>query len=91
MVHTLVSVPDYDPAYATGLRPEARSLYEQARQTCSIAELSALCGISLGVTRVMLDDLVAEKRVHVHGDGHDNAATDHSLLERLRDGLRQLV
>jgi hypothetical protein len=86
LVHTMVSVPYYDPVFAGGLAPEARSLYEQARRTCSIAELSALCGISLGVTRVVLDDLVTAMRVYLHPDAIPH--TDHRLLERIRDGLR---
>ncbi|MGR6319477.1 DUF742 domain-containing protein [Micromonospora soli] len=89
LVHTLVSVPYYDAVFASGLLPEARSLYEQARRTArSVAELSAVCGMSLGVTRVVVDDLAATDRLLVHTD-HDNV--DFRLLERLRDGLRKLA
>ncbi|WP_225853902.1 DUF742 domain-containing protein [Micromonospora sp. AMSO31t] len=89
LVHTLVSVPHYDAVFAAGLLPEARSLYEQARRAArSVAELSAVCGISLGVTRVVVDDLAATDRLLVHSD-HDNV--DFRLLERLRDGLRKLA
>lgn len=90
LVHTLVSVPNYDAGFAVGLPPEARSLYERARNVYSIAELSALCGVSLGVTRVVLDDLVTAMRVRVHPDSADSV-NDHRLLERLRDGLRLLA
>ena len=89
LVHTLVSVPNYDPVFATGLTPEARSFYELARDVYSIAELSALCGVSLGVVRVVLDDLVSATRVRVHSDSSESVH-DHRLLERLRDGLRLL-
>jgi hypothetical protein len=90
LVHTLVSVPYYDAVFATGLLPEARSLYEHARQTSSVAELSALSGMSLGVTRVVLDDLAAVMRIHICPDVYDSPF-DSRLLERLRDGLRQLA
>jgi hypothetical protein len=90
LVHTLVSVPSYDLVFAATLQPEARSLYDAARQVCSIAELSAACGMSLGVTRVVVDDLAARDRIFVHPDAYDSTA-DVPLLERLRSGLRKLA
>src|SRR6202012_4603732 len=51
-VHTLVSVQRYDPAASVRLSPEARRLYERASFGAqSVAELSAHCGVSLGVAR----------------------------------------
>jgi len=88
LVHTLVSVPYYDGAFAAGLFPEARALYETARHTQSVAELSAHTGMSLGVTRVVLDDLAATDRLVVHGH-LDEVAGEYGMLERIRDGLRQ--
>jgi hypothetical protein len=90
LVHTLVSVPYYDAVFASGLLPESRSLYEHARKTRSVAELSAVCGMSLGVTRVVVDDLAATDRLQIHRDNY-GSAFDYRLLERLRDGLRQLA
>jgi hypothetical protein len=85
LVHTLVSVPRYDSVFASALFPEARVLYENARETQSVAELSAHTGMPLGVTRVVLDDLAATNRLVVH----DTSGADFGLLERIRDGLRQ--
>ncbi|MEW2380089.1 DUF742 domain-containing protein [Micromonospora sp. NPDC047812] len=90
LVHTLVSVPYYDAVFASGLLPEARTLYEQARSMQSVAELSAVCGTSLGVTRVVIDDLAATDRLRIHADPYTSPFDDR-LLERLRDGLRQLA
>ncbi len=90
LVHTLVSVPRYDPVFAAGLFPEARALYEAARNTQSVAELSAGTGLSLGVTRVVLDDLAASDRLAVHGH-LDEPGAEFGLLERIRDGLRQVA
>jgi hypothetical protein len=90
LVHTLVSVPYYDARFAASLAPEARSLYEEARhQVCSVAELSAHCGISLGVVRVVLDDLAADHQLMVHPEIYSSQFDPH-LLERLRDGLARL-
>ena len=93
LMHTLVSVGDYDAMFAASLQPEARSLYDHARQVCSIAELSATCGMSLGVTRVVVDDLAAHDRIFVHPEayGSGTSKTDLTLLERLRSGLRKLA
>lgn len=89
LVHTLVSVPGYDPAFATRLLPEARALYERAQATTeSVAELSAHCGVPLGVTRVLLSDLAAADRVLI--ETH-TTPYDRRTLERVLDGLKQLA
>lgn len=90
-VHTLVSVPHYDPSFGVRLLPEARSLYERAHAgTQSVAELSAYCGISLGVTRVLLGDLAAGNRVVINPETYASPY-DTRLLERVIDGLRELA
>jgi hypothetical protein len=90
-VHTLVSTQWYDPAAANRLSPEARRLYERASTGAqSVAELSAHCGVSLGVTRVLLEDLAAADWVQVNEDVYVSPY-DHRLLKRVIDGLRQLA
>jgi hypothetical protein len=91
LVHTLVSAPDYNPTLVAQLPPEARCLYERAHtHTESVAELSAHCGIPLGVTRVLLSDLVAAGHVMVGPDPYASPY-DSELLERIIDGLQQFV
>ena len=90
-VHTLVSVRRYDATYASRLPPEARSLYERANAgTQSVAELSAYCGVSLGVTPGLLGDLAAGSRVMINPETYESPYDQH-LLERVIDGLRQLA
>jgi hypothetical protein len=90
-VHTLVSAPWYDPSAAARLSPEARRLYETACAGArSVAELSAQCGVSLGVTRVLLEDLAAADRVQVNEDAYASPY-DRALLKRVIDGLRELA
>lgn len=95
LVQTLVSVEHYDLRFAESLPPEARALYEhaQTRRTCSVAELSAGCGMPLGVTRVLVDDLAASGRLVIHPDSHSSRGSSRNLdlLERLRDGLLKLA
>jgi hypothetical protein len=90
LVHTLISVPHYDRLFAASLPRDVRAVYEQARQTCSVAELSASCGMPLGVTRVVIDDLVSSDRAVIHMDRY-RSSQDPDLLERLRNGLRKLA
>lgn len=88
-MHTLVSTPRYDPRFAPGLTPEARAVYEYARAARSVAELATICGLPLGVTRVIIDDLVRAGRLRVHPDASEESP-EVILLERIRDGLRRL-
>lgn len=90
LMHTLVSVPYFDAAFAAELPPESRRLYERARTPCSIAELSAHCGISLGVIRVIVGDLITAEQVRVHQSRY-GSEFDRRLLERVRSGLHQLA
>ncbi|MCL2582465.1 MAG: DUF742 domain-containing protein [Streptosporangiales bacterium] len=90
-VHTLVSASRFDPGAAARLSPEARRLYERAHSGAqSIAELSAHCGVSLGVTRVLLEDLAASGYVRVNDETYESPY-DHRLLKRVIDGLRELA
>lgn len=90
-VHTLVSVGRFDPVAAARLSPEARRLYERAAVgPQSVAELSAHCAVSLGVTRVLLEDLAAADRVRIN-DGTYPSPYDQRLLKRVIDGLREFA
>jgi Protein of unknown function (DUF742) len=88
-LHTLVSVDRYDESASARLLPEARRLYERAAVGVqSVAELSAHCEVSLGVTRVLLEDLAAAELVRVNDDAL-SAPPDHQLLSRVIAGLRE--
>lgn len=90
-VHTLIAVPEYDPGYSQRLPPEARALYERARSAVqSVAELSAHCGVSLGVTRVLIGDMAARERLIVNPDAY-SSPYDPRLLKRVIDGLYELA
>lgn len=90
LVHTLVSMGQYDPVFAANQPADVRAVYEGTRTTCSVAELSALAGLPLGVVRVIIDDLAASERVVVQ-TGAYRSAQDPDLLERLRNGLRKFA
>ncbi|GAA4591107.1 hypothetical protein GCM10023107_18680 [Actinoplanes octamycinicus] len=89
LIHTLVSTGNrYDPVLAASLAPASRSLYEQARRMCSVAELSAACGLPLGLTRLLINDLLRIGQLVVH---ESRPSQDLALLERLRAGLLRLT
>jgi hypothetical protein len=90
-VHTLVSAERFDQGVAGRLAPEARRLYERAAMSPeSVAELSSHCGVSLGVTRVLLEDLASTGRIHINAEMYDSPF-DQRLLKRVIDGLREFA
>ena len=88
-LHTLVSVDRYDESASARLLPEARRLYDRAAVGVqSVAELSAHCQVSIGVTRVLLEDLAAAEMVRINDDAL-SAPLDQHLLSRVIAGLRE--
>lgn len=80
-------------ASGAGLPPEQQEIVDLCRHTLSVAEVSALLGLPLGVVRVLLGDLVGEGIVTVNdpalvlsGDGRPGA----ELMERVLRGLQKL-
>jgi Protein of unknown function (DUF742) len=71
-----------------GRSPEAQSICRLCQRSRSIAEVAALLKVPLGVTRVLVGDLVDSGLVSVHG--HADEAPDSDLLERVLGGLRNL-
>jgi len=89
LVETIISVPHHDSSFSATLLPESQALYELARETISIAELSASLAIPLGVIRVLISDLAAEEKVLIHPTGF-SYQYDRIILERILDGLKKL-
>lgn len=88
LVHTLVSGDGDHPPDAAGPQPESLALYREVlAEPRSVAELSAACGLPLGVTRVLLGDLAGRGLITLHADV--DPFSPH-ILERLLDGLRAL-
>ncbi|MFC7644471.1 DUF742 domain-containing protein [Streptosporangium lutulentum] len=60
------------------------------RQVRSVAEISAMLRIPLGVTRILVADMAAEGLVQLHQPQLDAGKPDLNLLERVLSGLRRL-
>jgi hypothetical protein len=76
--------------WAERVMPELRAIVELCRRMRSVAEISALLRMPLGVVRVLLSDLADQGRIRVYGTGHGPGSPDRALLERVLSGLRRL-
>ncbi|WP_434441538.1 DUF742 domain-containing protein [Lentzea sp. E54] len=83
-LETLLSTDEERLYHATNDQAAMMRLCLQPR---SVAEISALMKIPLGVTRVLLSDLITLNLVAVHEPG---AQPNMALLERVLSGLRRL-
>ncbi|MEU9028051.1 DUF742 domain-containing protein [Streptomyces sp. NPDC048383] len=90
LVETFVAALDTDTAATTDRTPEMRAIVEVCRRMRTIAEISALLGLPLGVVRVLVSDLADQGRVRVYGTGHGTGRPERALLERVLSGLRRL-
>ncbi|MEV4920126.1 DUF742 domain-containing protein [Streptomyces tirandamycinicus] len=70
--------------------PEMRAIVELCRRMRTVAEISALLKMPLGVVRVLLSDLADQGMIRVYGTGHGDGRPDRALLERVLSGLRRL-
>ncbi|MFD8383657.1 DUF742 domain-containing protein [Streptomyces sp. NPDC059679] len=82
-----------DPAQLQGQLPEHQRICHLCREIKSVAEISALLTIPLGVSRILVADLAEAGLVAIHQPGGDESAggqPDVTLLERVLSGLRKL-
>jgi hypothetical protein len=76
-----------------GQLPEHQRICLLCREVKSVAEISALLTIPLGVVRILVADLAEAGLVAIHQPGGDESAggqPDVTLLERVLSGLRKL-
>ncbi|MES9521705.1 DUF742 domain-containing protein [Streptomyces capoamus] len=88
LVHTTAA-----PHQMQGQLPEHQRICNLCREIKSVAEVSALLTIPLGVARILVADLAEAGLVAIHQPGGDENAggqPDVTLLERVLSGLRKL-
>ncbi|GAA4865377.1 DUF742 domain-containing protein [Kitasatospora terrestris] len=76
-----------------GLLPEHQRIVALCREVKSVAEISALAGVPLGVARILVADLAEAGLVAIHqpaAAGESGGTPDVTLLERVLSGLRKL-
>ncbi|MFE2560468.1 DUF742 domain-containing protein [Streptomyces sp. NBC_00090] len=82
-----------DLARLQGQLPEHQRICQLCIEIKSVAEISALLSIPLGVARILVADLAEAGLVAIHQPGGDEAAGGQpavTLLERVLSGLRKL-
>ncbi|MFJ4922595.1 DUF742 domain-containing protein [Streptomyces sp. NPDC088725] len=82
-----------EPSQLQGQLPEHQRICQLCFEIKSVAEISALLTIPLGVARILVADLAEAGLVAIHQPGGDEAAggqPDVTLLERVLSGLRKL-
>jgi hypothetical protein len=89
LVETFVATLDVEEP-APARMPEMRAIVEVCRRMRTVAEISALLKLPLGVVRVLLSDLADQGRIRVYGTGHGTGRPERALLERVLSGLRRL-
>ena len=72
------------------LSPECRAILDLCREWQSVAEISAVLRMPLGVARILVADMAAEGLVRIHQLNHAQGGPDVKLLERVLSGLRKL-
>jgi hypothetical protein len=89
-IEALVST-SADPAQYGGLLPEHQRICQLCNHIKSVAEISALLAIPLGVARILVADLAEVGMVAIHQpSGATGGQPDLTLLERVLSGLRKL-
>jgi hypothetical protein len=81
------------PLQVQGQLPEHQRICDLCLEIKSVAEISALLTIPLGVARILVADLAEAGLVAIHQPGGDENADgqpDVTLLERVLSGLRKL-
>ncbi|MGI5502564.1 DUF742 domain-containing protein [Lentzea sp. CA-135723] len=88
-IETLVSVNEFS---STAVRPEHQDVLALCAQPRSVAEIAALRGLPLGVTKVLLGDMAGHGLIDVHrtASSFGGDRPDGMLLERVLAGLRRL-
>lgn len=69
---------------------ERRRIVEICQRPVSVAEVSSMLGVPIGVARVLIADLIDERLLAEHEFVGFGAPLTRSLLERIREGVRAL-
>ncbi|MFI5912516.1 DUF742 domain-containing protein [Dactylosporangium sp. NPDC051541] len=78
-----------DAAGALALTPEMQAIVRLCERPISVAELSALVPLHLGVTRILVADLRLAGYLDVHVTDTDNSQSPETILRVMR-GLRAI-
>ena len=89
-IEAMVAASHYGARDLSILAPECQAILGFCRDWRSVAEISAVLRLPLGVARVLVADMAVEGLVRVHQIDHAHGRPDLNLLERVLSGLRKL-
>jgi hypothetical protein len=89
-IEAMVAASHYEAGDLSGLSPECQAILELCRDWRSVAEVSAVLRMPLGVARILIADMASEGLVRIHQLNHDQGRPDVKLLERVLSGIRRL-
>jgi hypothetical protein len=89
-IEAMVAASHYDLRDLSLLSPECQAILQFCRDWQSVAEISAVLHLPLGVARILVADLEVEGLVRIHQPNHAQGGPDVKLLERVLSGLRRL-
>ena len=89
-IEAMVAASHYEARDLSVLSPECQAILGFCRDWRSVAEISAVLRMPLGVARVLIGDMAMEGLVRVHQIDHAQGRPDINLLERVLSGLRKL-
>ena len=89
-IEAMVAASHYEARDLSVLSPECQAILGFCRDWRSVAEVSAVLRMPLGVARVLIADMAMEGLVRVHQTDHAQGRPDINLLERVLSGLRKL-
>jgi hypothetical protein len=89
-IEAMVAASHYEARDLSVLSPECQAILSFCRDWRSVAEVSAVLHMPLGVARVLIADMAMEGLVRVHQIDHAEGRPDINLLERVLSGLRKL-
>lgn len=89
-IEAMVAASHYEARDLSVLSPECQAILGFCRDWRSVAEISAVLRMPLGVARILIADMAAEGLVRIHQLDHEQGRPDLNLLERVLSGLRKL-
>jgi hypothetical protein len=89
-IEALVTATVLEPRDLSVLAPECQAILQFCRDWRSVAEISAVLKIPLGVARILVADMSADGLVRIHQRDEAEGRPDLNLLERVLSGLRKI-
>jgi hypothetical protein len=89
-IEALVAAAHDEEQDLSALSPECQAILGICRDWRSVAEISAVLRMPLGVARILIADMAMDGLVRIHQLDHAQGRPDLNLLERVLTGLRKL-